>query len=100
MFLLSLTHVISVLYILFTDPEYQRCGAGSIHVKWGTDLADRLLVPTWVESSPNGHHLYEANGFRDVEKVYLQTKSWLSDFTIMKREPKTSLEAGRPIVFS
>jgi hypothetical protein len=89
-----------VLYILFTHPDYQGCGAGSIHVKWGTDLADRLLLPTWVESSPDGHHLYEMNGFRDVEKVYIQTENWLSDFTIMKREPKTSFEAGRSIVLT
>jgi len=89
-----------LLYILFTDPDYQRCGAGSIHVKWGTDLADRLLLPAWVEGSPNGHHLYEENGFKDVEHVHDQTDKWLVEYTIMRREPKTHFEAGRSIVFT
>jgi len=89
-----------VLYILFTDPSYQKTGAGSIHVKWGTDLADRLLVPTWVEGSPEGHHLYESNGFKDVEYVNLPTKKWVAEYTVMKREPKTSFDAGRSIVFN
>jgi hypothetical protein len=92
-----------VLYILFTDPEYQKCGAGSIHVKWGTDLADRLLVPTWVEGSPDGHHLYASNGFKDIEHVHSRCekgKKWLAEYTVMKREPKTSFEAGRSITFT
>jgi hypothetical protein len=69
-------------------------------VKWGTDLADRLLVPTWVEGSPDGHHLYKENGFVDVEYVNKKTGKWLSEYTVMKREPKTSFEAGRSIVFT
>ena len=89
-----------MLYILFTDPDYQRCGAGSIHVKWGCDLADRLVVPAWVEASPFGHHLYEENGFRDVEAVKPPTKKWVSEYTMMKREPKTTLEAGRAILLN
>jgi hypothetical protein len=72
-------------------------------VKWGTDLADRLLVPTWVEGSPDGHHLYESNGFKDVEHVNWRCEKgqkWLSEYTVMKREPKTSFEAGRSITFT
>jgi hypothetical protein len=69
-------------------------------VKWGTDLADRLLVPTWVEGSPEGHHLYEENGFVDVEYVNDKVGKWVSEYTVMKREPKTSFEAGRSIVFT
>jgi hypothetical protein len=89
-----------VLYILFTDPAVQRCGAGSIHVKWGTELADRLLVPCWVEGSPNGHHLYQENGFNDVQYVNEKIGDWLMEFTVMKREAKTQFEAGRSIVFN
>jgi len=89
-----------VLYILFTHPDYQRRGAGSIHVKWGTDLADRLLVPCWVEASPFGHHLYKENGFRDVEKVQTRTKKWVSEYTVMRREPKTRLDAGRTVLLN
>ena len=69
-------------------------------MKWGTELADRLLVPAWVEASPAGHHLYEENGFRDVEYVNVPTKRWVSEFTIMRRDPKRQFEAGRSIVFT
>jgi hypothetical protein len=90
----------TVLYILFTHPDYQRCGAGSIHVKWGTDLADRLLVPCWVEASHFGHHLYEQNGFQDVEKVCTRTKKWVNEYTVMRRDPKTRLDAGRSVILN
>ncbi|TID16586.1 Acyl-CoA N-acyltransferase [Venturia nashicola] len=92
------SHVL--LYILFTDPNFQRCGAGSIHVKWGTELADRLLVPCWVEGSPDGYHLYEENGFKDVQYVNEKFGDWLLEYTVMKRESKTQYEAGRSIVFT
>lgn len=95
-----LTRPSKVLYILFTDPAAQRCGAGSIHVKWGTELADRLLVPCWVEGSPDGHHLYEENGFKDVQYVNEKIGDWLMEYTVMKRESKTQYEAGRSIVFT
>lgn len=95
-----LTDPFTVLYILFTHPDYQRCGAGSIHVKWGTDLADRLLVPCWVEASPFGHHLYEENGFRDVEQVCTRTKKWVGEYTMMRRAPKTRLDAGRTVILN
>ncbi|KAF2400460.1 hypothetical protein EJ06DRAFT_431512 [Trichodelitschia bisporula] len=81
-----------LLYILFTDPAYHGSGAGTIQVKWGTDLADRLMVPTWVEGSPAGHHLYETCGFEDVELVCVRTKKWVSEYTIMRRPPKTSAD--------
>jgi len=94
------SHAHVLLYILFTDPDFQRCGAGSIHVKWGTELADRLLVPCWVEGSPEGHHLYEENGFKDIEYVKQNFGKWVMEFTMMRRESKKSFEAGRSIVFS
>ena len=63
-------------------------------MKWGTDLADRLLVPCWVEASIFGHHLYEKNGFRDVEEVCTRTKKWVNTYTMTRREPKTRLYNG------
>lgn len=57
-------------------------------------------MPAWVEASPDGHHLYESNGFRDVEYVNVKTKLWVSEFTIMRREPKTEFVAGRSITFT
>ncbi|KAF2089230.1 hypothetical protein K490DRAFT_63367 [Saccharata proteae CBS 121410] len=69
------SHVL--LSLLYTDPDFQRLGAGALLVKWGCELADHLMVPAWVEGTMAGHRLYEACGFRDVEEV---------DFTPVKSD--------------
>lgn len=77
-------------FLLFTDPEYQRKGAGVMMMKWGTDLADQLMLPCWIEASPFGHGLYRKFGYEDIEKVKLQTKSFLSEYTHMRRPCKVT----------
>ncbi|RDW56654.1 hypothetical protein BP6252_14067 [Coleophoma cylindrospora] len=52
-----------VLDILSTHPEHQRRGAGSLLVKWGTDIADAMGVPAYIEGSIYARRLYEQNGF-------------------------------------
>lgn len=54
------------LYICFTDPAYQRRGAGALMLKWGCDVADRLGLPAWVEASLDGCQLYKVFGFENV----------------------------------
>lgn len=44
-----------------------RRGAGGLLLKWGTDLADELGIPIYLESSPGGHELYLRYGFEDKE---------------------------------
>ncbi|KAK2609514.1 hypothetical protein N8I77_003011 [Diaporthe amygdali] len=75
------------LHILFTDSEYRRRGAGDMMLQWGTDVADVLAVPGWVEASPEGNHLYRRHGFNDVANVP-------SGGTFMRREPKPIARAG------
>ncbi|THY28296.1 hypothetical protein D6D01_03925 [Aureobasidium pullulans] len=55
------------LHICFTDPDYQRRGIGSMMLQWGSDLADQLFLPSWVEASPAGNFLYRKFGYKDVE---------------------------------
>ncbi|KAH9884420.1 acyl-CoA N-acyltransferase [Xylariomycetidae sp. FL2044] len=55
------------LHTCFTDPEYQRRGAGSMMMQWGCDLADQLFLPAWIEASPEGNALYRKYGFYDLE---------------------------------
>lgn len=86
-----------MLSILFTDPEYQRLGAGSMMVKWGCDLADHLFLPVWVEGSEKGHELYLQNGFEDVENVNTQTKKWVSHYYMMRRPRKVSMVEGKSL---
>ncbi|KAM0221490.1 hypothetical protein ACHAQD_005405 [Fusarium lateritium] len=50
---------------LVTHPDYQRCGAGSMLMKWGCDLADADGVAAYVDASKSGAALYERFGFVD-----------------------------------
>ncbi|KAM0346228.1 hypothetical protein ACHAPU_005653 [Fusarium lateritium] len=50
---------------LVTHPDYQRCGAGSMLMKWGCDLADANGVAAYVDASKSGAALYERFGFVD-----------------------------------
>ncbi|KAI9794963.1 MAG: hypothetical protein M1833_007337 [Piccolia ochrophora] len=87
-----------LLFILFTVPEFQRRDAGSMMLKWGTDLADHLFLPMWVEASEHGYHLYESHGFQSKEKVHVQTEKWLVEYTHMRRpakEPRVKIGGTR-----
>ncbi|KIK61958.1 hypothetical protein GYMLUDRAFT_198772, partial [Collybiopsis luxurians FD-317 M1] len=65
------THPHVLLAFLFTDPPYQKLGAGSLQVEWGITLANELFVPWYVEATPTGHHLYAKSGAKDLERVRL-----------------------------
>ncbi|KAE9399193.1 hypothetical protein BT96DRAFT_994163 [Gymnopus androsaceus JB14] len=94
------SHSHLLLALLFTDPTYQKCGAGSMQVQWGTTLADQLFVPMYIEGTPTGHHLYAKNGAADLEKVRFEIKNprdlkeiWINEYTMMRREPcKSAIE--------
>lgn len=51
-----------------THPDYQRCGAGSMLVKWGCDIADSEGVSAYVDASKDGAPLYAKFGFVDYSK--------------------------------
>ena len=36
-------------------------------LQWGSDLADHLFLPSWVEASPAGNFLYRKFGYKDIE---------------------------------
>ena len=42
------------------------CVAGRMLLRWGLKLADELRLQAYLESSPEGHHLYQSAGFEDV----------------------------------
>lgn len=43
-------------------------------MKWGTDLADSLRLPTRLESSPVGYAVYRKFGFEDVDVLDMKVK--------------------------
>ncbi|KAF2847313.1 hypothetical protein T440DRAFT_471204 [Plenodomus tracheiphilus IPT5] len=78
------------LHMLHTDPAFQGRGAGRLLVQWGTHRADELSLPAYLESSPAGHHLYEKQGFKDVETLQIDLSPWdgpLYEHALMIRNP-------------
>jgi GNAT superfamily N-acetyltransferase len=72
-------------FLLFTDPEYQGKGCGRMMMQWGIDVADALMLPSWIEASPEGELLYKQMGYVGRERVRIQTKSFLSEYLHMRR---------------
>lgn len=49
--------------MMSTHPAHQHRGAGSMLVKWGTDIADAMGVDSFIEGTVIARPLYEKNGF-------------------------------------
>lgn len=83
------------LAVLFTHPDHQRRGAGSMLVKWGCDKADEHGIISWLGASPAGLQTYLKQGFEVVEEYELDLRPWGVDATTIKRnlirQPKKKL---------
>ncbi|KIX94464.1 uncharacterized protein Z520_09850 [Fonsecaea multimorphosa CBS 102226] len=88
-------------FLLFTDPDYQGKGCGRMMMQWGNDVADTLMLPCWIEASPEGELLYKQMGYEGRERVRIQTKSFLSEYLHMRRPAmvgRIRLEGKRTLV--
>jgi len=85
-------HAHMILHDLNTDPAYERRGCASMMIKYGLDIADRLFIPIWVESSPMALALYQKHGFEIVEKVDYPTEKWRHEYTVTLRKPQPFIE--------
>ncbi|KAI0433181.1 acyl-CoA N-acyltransferase [Xylaria sp. FL1042] len=56
------------LFIIFTHPDYRRKGVGQQFMDWGMKKADDTKVDFYLDSTPYGRPLYEANGFAYIEE--------------------------------
>ncbi|KAI1149591.1 acyl-CoA N-acyltransferase [Nemania diffusa] len=56
------------LFIIFTHPDYRRRGVGQQLLSWGIKKSAEMKVDLYLDSTPYGRALYEANGFEYVEK--------------------------------
>jgi len=65
------------LAVLVTSALHRRRGAGSMLIKWGTNLADEQQLPCYVEASPAGAGLYRKYGFEEVDKLELDLRPWV-----------------------
>jgi GNAT superfamily N-acetyltransferase len=86
------------LELLVTDRAYRRHGAATMLVRWGTDRADEEDVFCGVEASVMGSPLYEALGFRPLEKkvVHVPGDSDSLPYDVMRRDPEPTETADLP----
>ncbi|KAF7951745.1 hypothetical protein EAE96_007044 [Botrytis aclada] len=61
-----------ILDILTTHPSYQRLGAGTLLMQYGTAIADSLGLPAYIEGTIIAKHLYESHGFKAVPDRYIE----------------------------
>lgn len=58
-----------LLHILAVRPTHHRRGIGSMHLSWGSQEADKLGLPMFLEASPMGRPLYARHGYEPVADV-------------------------------
>lgn len=68
-----------MLDILATDPAHMHRGAGKMLMKFGTDIADQMRLPCFLEGSPEGLGLYRASGFEVVDWIWLDLAEYQDD---------------------
>ncbi|KAI5861912.1 hypothetical protein GGS23DRAFT_611052 [Durotheca rogersii] len=56
------------LFIIFAHPDYRRRGVGQQLLDWGLREADAAGLEVFLDSTPYGRPLYEANGFVYIEE--------------------------------
>ncbi|KAF2165469.1 hypothetical protein M409DRAFT_24319 [Zasmidium cellare ATCC 36951] len=56
-----------LLQVIGTRDGHQRRGVGAISMKWGTEKADELGLPLYLEATAKGEGLYRKWGFQEVD---------------------------------
>ena len=49
-------------------PDHQRKGVGALLMQWGIDLAEKLNLPVYLESTEVGVGLYKKLGFQELQE--------------------------------
>ena len=65
-----------LLNLLATHPSYHRRGVGAMQLRWGSEHADRLGLPCYLEASPMGKPLYLREGYEVVSDFPFDAKKW------------------------
>lgn len=65
-----------MLNSLAVHPEQQRRGAGKMLLNWGLEVADRVGLEVYLDTSKAGRGLYEKEGFKLVRGVDFDRKPW------------------------
>lgn len=67
---------IEVINYLAVHPDYQRKGLGSRLLRIGLDAADRDNAEAFLIATAKGAPLYSKMGFREVDRLEVNTKSY------------------------
>ncbi|KAI1076554.1 hypothetical protein F5B20DRAFT_320491 [Whalleya microplaca] len=82
-----------VLELLAVHPDYQRLGAGTALVKWGTNAADEQGLKAIVEGTPVARRLYEQCGLRaEIEEMRFD----VGEEFIGRKKPKLVFMTRKP----
>ncbi|KAJ6014187.1 hypothetical protein N7540_008778 [Penicillium herquei] len=82
-----------MLDLLVTLPSYQGRGVGTALLRWGIEIADRLQVRIYLESTPEGYPLYIKYGWKKIDEATLDLSQLNSPsqgkdtFVLMMRDP-------------
>ena len=80
-----------VLALLVTLTPHRRRGAGSLLLKWGIDLSERIGLPCHLQASSQGRKLYKHHGFEEMGTVEFDLKKFglqgVEEMTEMIRRP-------------
>jgi GNAT superfamily N-acetyltransferase len=85
------------LEMLATHPKYQKKGAASMLIRWGTELADAADMPAYLDGSPVGVALYRRYGWVEKDVVVPEVNEpgsqerWEKRYLCMIREPKAAV---------
>ncbi|KAI1370094.1 hypothetical protein F4677DRAFT_398136 [Hypoxylon crocopeplum] len=83
-----------VLELLVVHPDFQRLGAGTALVKWGTHAADDQGLRAIVEGTPVGRHLYEKCGLHaEIERMSFD----VGDRFVRRRKPELIFMTRDPV---
>jgi ribosomal protein S18 acetylase RimI-like enzyme len=55
-------------HVVAVHPEYQRRGIGQMLMEYGIDIAQKVRLPIYIESSRDGMRLYEKIGCRRLKQ--------------------------------
>lgn len=88
-----------MLSLLCVRQDFQRKRAGTLLVEWGLERAASLALPTYLEASPAGFHLYRKLGFYQIDVVVVRAGEWDGDFdrhyVAMLTRPKTEISSAK-----
>lgn len=92
-FLAEIANMAIAIYMIVTDPAYQKKGLGTLLLNQALGRADREGKQAYLESMEAGHPLYLKLGWVDVELFEVDVRKWGGDrkapYWVMIRNPRS-----------